>query len=125
MKVGKYLLVAVAAAGMLVPVAGAADKNEGKFTLASPAQISSQQIGSGDYTVRWEGSGPSVQVSILRGKKVVATSTAKLVTSTTPAQYDQVIVKQHENGSRTVEEIDLARQKLSLVFAEAQAGNGQ
>lgn len=124
MTLAKYLFLAVAVAGMLTP-AVAADKNRAQFSLAAPAQISSQTVKAGDYTAEWEGTGPSVQVRILRGGKLVATSTANLVKPATPAKADQVVVHVEDNGSRTVQEIDFASRKLSLVFAENQMSNGQ
>jgi hypothetical protein len=124
MTLGKYLFVAVAVAGMLTP-AVAADKNRADFTLGAPAQISSQTIKAGEYTAEWEGSGPSVQVKILRGSKVVATSNANLVKPGTPVKADQVIVHVDDNGSRTVQQLNFASRKLSLVFADNAMASGQ
>src|SRR5262245_47055362 len=99
MKLGRYLAVVFFAAALLAPVARAADKNQGNVTLASTAQLGGQQIKPGDYKVEWEGSGPAVEVRLLQGKKVVATSTANLVQASAPAASDQVIVRVQDSGA--------------------------
>lgn len=124
MTLGKYLVLSVAVAGLLTP-ALAAEKNHAQFNLGSPAQISSQTIKAGDYTAEWEGTGPSVQVKILRGSKVVATSTANVVKPAAPPKTDQVVLHVEDNGSRTVQQIDFAGRKLSLVFEGSQTSSGQ
>ena len=48
---------------------------------------------AGDYKVEWEGSGPEVQVSILRGKNIVAKVPAKLVDLDKNAPNDAAVVK--------------------------------
>jgi hypothetical protein len=125
MKLGKYIALTFAIAVLLPLVALAADKNQGTISLGSPAQIGSQQIKAGDYKVEWEGSGPSVQVRILRGSKVVATSTASLVELNTPPPTNQVVMTVQDNGSRSVQQIDIVKRRISLVFGDSQRANGQ
>ena len=125
MKFGKYLALTFTIAVLLPLVALAADKNQGTISLGSPAQIGSQQIKAGDYRVEWEGSGPSVQVRILRGNKVVATSPANLVEQPAPPPRDQVVLTVQENGTRAVQQIDIAKRKVSLVFSDSQRASGQ
>jgi hypothetical protein len=125
MKLGKYFALTFAIAVLLPLVALAADKNQGTISLGSPAQIGSQQIQAGDYKVEWEGAGPSVQVRILRGSKVVATSPANLVEQPAPPPRDQVLLTVQDNGTRAVQQIDIAKRKVSLVFGDSQRANGQ
>jgi hypothetical protein len=125
MKLGKYFALTFAIAVLLPLVALAADKNQGTISLGSPAQIGSQQIQAGDYKVEWEGAGPSVQVRILRGSKVVATSPANLVEQPAPPPRNQVLLTVQDNGTRAVQQIDIAKRKVSLVFGDSQRANGQ
>jgi hypothetical protein len=92
----------------------AKDKNEGKFTLSNPASVGSTQLRPGDYKATWEGSGSDVQVKILQGKNVVATSSAKLVDN--PTRQDSVTVS-GDGGARTLDQIDFSSGHKSLVFA--------
>jgi hypothetical protein len=91
----------------------AKDNNEGKFTLSDPVQLGSTQLKPGDYKATWEGTGPEVQVKILQGKNVVATTSAKLVDS--PSSQDSVAVGT-ANNSRTLQEIDFGKLRKALVF---------
>lgn len=70
MRLAKYS-VGLALIAMCVSLSAfAKDKNEGKFTLSSPAQVGSTQLQPGDYKATWDGSGSEVQVKILREKKL-------------------------------------------------------
>src|SRR5579864_9146404 len=75
------------------------DKNEGKFTVWSPVQLGSTELKPGDYKATWEGTGSDVQVKILQGKNVVATTSAKLVDN--PTRQDSVTVS-GDSGTRTI-----------------------
>jgi hypothetical protein len=66
-----------------------------------------------------------VQVRILRGSKVVATSPANLVEQPAPPPRDQVLLTVQDNGTRAVQQIDIAKRKVSLVFGDSQRANGQ
>ncbi|MBZ5720759.1 MAG: hypothetical protein LAO03_10305 [Acidobacteriia bacterium] len=125
MKFWKNVALAMTLAVSLVLVAQAAETNQGNITLSAISQVGSQPIKAGDYTVQWEGSGPSVQVKILRGKKVVATSTANLVQQNAPSARDEVHLRVQDNGTRMVERIDFAKRGVSLVFGETQSSTGQ
>jgi len=121
MNVVKYSAVIAVAALSLSLGAFAKDRNEGKFTLTDPAVVGSTQLSPGDYKATWEGSGPDVQVKILQGKNVVATSSAKLVDN--PSRQDAVTVKGN-GGTRSVDEIDFSGARKGLVFgSEATAQN--
>ena len=114
MKSVKYSAVLALVAFSLSLGAFAKDKNEGKFTLSNPASVGSTELRPGDYKATWEGSGSDVQVKILQGKNVVATSSAKLVDN--PTRQDSVTVS-GDNGVRTIDQIDFSSGHKSLVFA--------
>lgn len=99
----------------------AKDKNEGKFSLSSPAQLGSTQLQPGDYKVTWDGSGSDVQVKILQGKNVVATTSAKLVQKEQPAPYSAVTLSTPTNGAASVNELTFDKRKESLVFGSAES----
>jgi hypothetical protein len=101
----------------------AKDKNEGKFTLGDTAEVGSTQLKPGEYKVEWQGSGDAVQVKILQGKKVVATSTAKLVEQKKPAATDSVTLD-NQTSAKILREIDFGNRKESLVFGGARTSQG-
>ena len=89
------------------------DKNEGKFTVWSPVQVGSTELKPGDYKATWEGTGSDVQVKILQGKNVVATTPAKL--ETRPVAQDSIATG-NANGAKTLQEIDFGGLHKALVF---------
>ena len=114
MKCVKYSAVLALVAFCLSLSTFAKDKNEGKFTLSNPASVGSTQLRPGDYKVTWDGSGSDVQVKILQGKNVVATSSAKLADN--PTGQEAVTVS-GDSGARTIDQIDFSSGHKSLVFA--------
>lgn len=115
MKSLKYGALVLVAALSLSLGAFAKDKNEAKFTLADNAQIGSTQLHPGDYKATWEGNGSDVQVKILQGKNVVATTSAKLVDK----NEGQDSVTMRGDNVKTVDEIDFGHLHKALVFNSA------
>jgi len=91
----------------------AKDQNEGKFTLSDNVQLGSTQLKPGDYKATWEGTGSEVQVKILKGKEVVATSPAKLEDN--PSGQSSVSVET-ANGAKTLVGVDFGSLHKGLVF---------
>jgi hypothetical protein len=116
MKFSKHVALFVLVAGLSL-TAFAKDKNEGKFTLNDSVQIGSTQLKPGDYKATWEGTGSDVQVKILQGKSVVATTSAKLVDR--PSGQDSVTIG-NANSTRNLQEIDFGGLRKALVFASAE-----
>lgn len=96
--------------------------NSGTLTLLSPAELNGKQLKSGEYKVKWEGTGQDVQVSILQGKNVVATSAAKLV-DTASKVSDDTVVLDNASGSRVIHEIRIGGKKQILVFENGDGGS--
>lgn len=117
MKCAKYVsLLALVVVGLTLG-AYAKDQNEGKFTLTETARVGSTQLKPGDYKVTWEGTGAEVQVKILQGKNVVATTSAKLISKS--GGNDAVILG---TGSdvKTIDELDFGKHAQALVFGSAE-----
>ena len=123
MKCVKYVAVLATLILGLSLGAFAKDKNEGKFTLPDTAKVGSTELKPGDYRVEWQGSGDAVQVKILEGKKVVATTTGKLVERKEPARSDAVTLDDQTNA-KILREIDFGNRKESLVFESNQISPG-
>jgi hypothetical protein len=118
MKFGKHIALLALVTFTLSLGAFAKDRNEGKFTLSDTAQVGSTQLKPGDYKVTWDGTGSDVQVKILQGKNVVATTSAKLVDKSFGA--DAVTLGNGNGGVKTLDEIDFGNRKQSLVFSSAE-----
>ena len=81
--VSKSLVMGLAV--LLASSAFAATK--ASLTLQNPTTINGTKLKAGEYRLEWDGSGPNVEVSIVKGKKEIAKVPAKvclLYTSPSP-----------------------------------------
>jgi len=100
--------------GLAVFVAtGAFATNKGTFRAQEPVEINGQQLPAGEYQVRWEGNGPSVEISFVKGNKEIAKTTAKAVQLTQTPSFDSSVVN-HSNGKAVVSEIEFAGKRTAF-----------
>ncbi len=108
--------VVIVSAFLLAADAFAADK--GALHVSSPETVAGERLTAGDYTVRWEGAGPSVQLRIMHGAKVVVAGPAKLVALDRASPSDSVIVEIDGNGSRILSQIFFSGKRSALQIEE-------
>jgi len=87
--------------------------NKGSLQLRETAEVNGQQLAPGEYQVRWDGSGSSVEVSFMQGKKEVAKTSAKVVSLDQSSGYDAAVID-HANGRASVSEVRFAGKKVAL-----------
>ena len=97
--------------------AASGDSHKSSFAISAAAQLNGTELPAGDYTARWEGSGPTVQVSIMQGKKVVATVPAEVVALDRPASNTQAEI----NGNRELTSLQFSGKKFSLALGTESA----
>jgi len=95
--------------------------NKGQLQLNDPLTINGKQLAAGEYRLQWEGTGPSVELSILQGKTVIASVPARLVDLDRPAQADLTIVRMNADGSKALSEIRFGGKKYSLAIGNESA----
>ncbi len=95
---------------------------KGNFQISEPAQVNGKQIPAGEYTAKWEGTGPNVQVSIMQGKKVIATTSAQVVDLNTAASNSEAELTKGSNGDRTLSTLRFSGKKYSLQLGSETAG---
>jgi 2-methylaconitate cis-trans-isomerase PrpF len=113
---------------LLAGTAFAGDSFKGNFQLSSPTQVSGKQLPAGDYVAKWDGSGPDVQVNIVKNGKTVATVPAKLVQLNAKASEDAAELKSGSNGNRELTSLRFSGKKYSLEItpgAEAKTQSGE
>lgn len=88
--------------------------NKGPLQLSSSANVAGKQLAAGDYTVKWDGSGNTVQVEIMKGKNVVATVPAQVVNLDHESAYDSAVVNTASDGSRNLSQIRFSGKKWAL-----------
>jgi hypothetical protein len=101
----------------------AGDTHKGTLQVFDPVQVNGKQLPAGQYDVKWEGNGPNVQVSIERGKKVMATVPAHVVDLQDKAASDTSVVNKNDDGSRSLTQIRFGGKKYALSIGEESAQN--
>jgi len=96
----------------------------GSMKLTQPVQLNGTQIKPGDYKVTWEGTGPEVKVSILKGKEVVATASAHMKELDKNGASDATVLQKNSDGSTSLNGIRFGGKKVALEFAEETAAAG-
>jgi hypothetical protein len=100
--------------GLAVLLAASAfASNRGSIQVTEPFEINGQQLPAGDYQVRWDGTGSSVQLSFFQGRKEMAKTSAKIVSLDKAPDYDSAVVD-HSNGKVTISQLRFAGKKFQL-----------
>lgn len=89
--VAALLLAATAFAG--------SDSHKGSIALGDTVQINGKQVPAGDYTLVWEGDGPSVNVRFLRDGKEIANTAATVTQLDRQATQNAAEVKKTGDNS--------------------------
>jgi len=103
--------------------------NKGSLQVRETVEVNGQQLTPGDYQVRWDGTGSTVEVTFMQGKKEVAKTTAKVVALDKPYDFDSAVVA-HEGGKATISEVRFSGKKFVLAIngsdkAEMSANSGK
>jgi len=102
----------------LLPVASFAAKNSKQVTFDSVTKIGTTDVQPGTYKVEWNGAGPEVKVDFLQNKKLVASTSAKLVNGA--GEFDSAIQTRRVNADSVVlDELDY--KNFQLVFPDSGA----
>ncbi len=102
--------------GLAVLLASSAfASNKGSLQVGEALEVNGQQLAPGQYQVRWDGTGASVEVSFMQGKKEVAKASAKVVALDKASAYDSTVVD-HSDGKARVSEIRFAGKKYALAI---------
>jgi hypothetical protein len=96
---------------ILLSVPALAAKNSQTVNVSTAVNAGSVQLKPGDYNVAWTGSGPNVEVTFSRNKKVLVTLPAKLVEET---NKNEGFDTNTEGGVATLQAIRLSKMTLVL-----------
>ena len=103
---------AIVALMLVAPMALlAAPKNSASVTFGETVTVNGTQIPPGNYQVEWQGTGTTVEASILQGKQVVASAPATLVNGKTNI-HGAVETTEGPNSSKILQAIDWSNQSL-------------
>ena len=116
--VSRTLIMGVA----LLLASSAFAANKASLTLGHPTIVNGTTLSPGEYKLEWDGAGPDVEVSILRGTKVVAKVPAKLVDLNSPYKDDAAVVNHNGDGSSSLAEARFHGKKYALQIGAANDG---
>jgi len=121
MRLSRVLTFLFGAALLFSSAAIAGEGNKGTLRLSENVVIQGKALNPGKYTVEWDGSGPTVQVTLLSGKDKVATFPAHLTEQASPNVQDAYGTAAEPNGSRSLTAIYLGGKRLALQIDQNQA----
>jgi|SRR5579885_792603 len=88
--------------------------------LNDNVMLAGHTLRSGDYHVEWQGQGPSVNVSILKGDRVVAEVPARILTQPTKEEQSGYITQTASNGTKMLTGVLFSGKNYSLQFSSPQ-----
>jgi hypothetical protein len=115
------IIIATLALALTTSAFAASDSHKSNFEISADTQVNGTTLPAGDYTAKWEGSGPTVQVSIMRGRKVVATVPAQIVTLDRAASDTEAEYRNGSNGDRELTALRFGGKKVSLELGSESA----
>ncbi len=101
-----------------------AASNHGSLQTLSDVTVSGKTLPAGEYKLNWEGSGQNVQLNIMKGKKVVATTPATVVDLPQAPNSDAAVVSNNGDGNRELSEIRFGGKKYALQIGH-DSGSGE
>jgi hypothetical protein len=123
-KISKGLLLGLA----LLLATSVFAANKGSLQVSDPVTINGKQIPAGEYTVKWDGAGPNVEINILRGKNVVATVPARMIDLNQSPDRDSAVTVLNDDGHKSLSEIRFSGKKYALAVgsesAKAESSDG-
>ena len=93
--------------------------SKANLELINAVTVNGTTLKPGDYKVQWEGSGPNVELSILKGKDVVAKVPARVVELQTPSSNDAAVTHQNASGPNSLAGIRFQGKKFSLELGDS------
>ncbi len=116
-KVSKGLLLGLA----LLLATSVFAANKGTLQVSDSVTVNGKQLAAGDYTVKWEGAGPNVELNILKGKNVVATVPARMVDLARSPDRDSAVTVVNSDGRKSLNEIRFGGKKYAFAIGEESA----
>jgi hypothetical protein len=118
--VSKGLILGLA----LVLASSAFAATKGSLQLIDSVTVNGTKLKAGEYKLEWEGSGPSVEVSILQGKNVVAKAPAHVIDLSAPSANSAAVTRKNEDGTTSLAGIRFEGKKFALELGNASYGTG-
>jgi hypothetical protein len=125
MKLSKISIALFGAAFLFASSTFAGDVNKGKLNLEQKVNVDGKTLDAGTYRVEWNGSGPNVQVNILKGKDTVATFPAQVSESANQNSQDAYGSVAGPDGTKSLTAIYIGGKHTILQLDQHAAANQQ
>jgi hypothetical protein len=89
--------------------------NKGTIQVNDSVTVSGKPLAAGEYTVKWDGAGPNVELNIMKGKNVVATVPAHMLDLEQSPNRDSVITATNSDGHKSLSEIRFSGKKYAFA----------
>lgn len=107
----------------LFPALGFAgsDSHKASINISSSVQVGGAQLPAGEYTIRWDGTGPASQLKIFSGGKVVATVPVRVAALQQKPSQDGVETSTN-SGVTTITRIQFEGKSYALEVSPDSTG---
>jgi hypothetical protein len=110
-------------AATLLIATSALAANKGSLNTSQLVTVNGTKLAAGDYQVKWEGTGPKVELNIIKSKKVVVTVPARLVELSRPEPNSAYGTLMAKDGTTSLTEIRFAGSKYELTIGQEAASS--
>ncbi len=112
-------IVSILALALVVSAAiPAFAKNERTLVLPENVVVNKTHLDAGQYTLRWESHSPTLTVTVVKGKRILATAAATMVERGKPYPANEVVTDSAPDGTQMLKEIRFAGSSQVIVFSE-------
>lgn len=116
----KFLVLGLA----ILLAASAFAESKGVLQLSDKVMVNGQPLAAGQYSVRWNGDGPKVELSIVKNNKVVATVPAHVVTLPDAPINNSAVLSQGTDGNKNLTQVRFGGKRQALAIGEESASMG-
>jgi hypothetical protein len=92
------------------------------LALPGPTVVNGTQLKPGDYKLEWEGAGPNVEVSVMKGKTVVAKVPAHVVDLPSPSVNSAAVTTKNSDGTTALTGARFEGKKFALEIGDSADG---
>ncbi|HVZ16812.1 MAG TPA: hypothetical protein VG897_06835 [Terriglobales bacterium] len=93
-------------------------------TVYTDSTLNGQKVAAGDYKVDYEINGSTAQVKFLQNNKAVASATGQVIEQDSAPSESTVIRSSNADGTSSIVELQLAKQKSAIRFAPEGSDKG-
>lgn len=98
------------------------DAHKGSLNINEAVQVAGKQLPAGNYTLKWNGTGPTAQVNIISNGKTVATVPAQVVTLDQKSGQDVAEIQTASDGVKTLTGVQFEGKNYALQIGNEGSG---